>query len=325
MTITLFVGDCTEYLATKAKSFDKSAYLIDSFNYKKFLNQTYIDIAVYTSFADLPKISQTRNIFYEVLKKADHIHYCPPGVWSDYDPEFTLQNQQQMTEYFLYLIDAEKNNVVGLDLSKYLSTPYTNLRSCRDSDQSSQLWVAGCSITAGVGVEDDQKFSNLIAQTFFKGKFLDLSKSASSLSYATDQILRSDIRPGDFVLWGLTSEYRAPFWNRKFGQCESINPYKFDYKRTNRADDIVDETRLYQATVSFYQVANFCEKIGAKLIAVPIICSEALQLILHNNSNYYQIPYMTNYLDVGTDGEHPGPKHHRWLSDQIHQFISTWD
>ena len=200
--ITLFVGDCNEDLACKAKEFDSSAYLIDFSNFQNYLELPRSDVTGYTSFADLLKISQTRNVFYEVLQKADHIHYCPPEVWSDYDPEFTLQNQQQITEYFLYLIDAEKNNVVGLDLSKYLSTPYKNLKSCRDSDQPSQLWVAGCSITAGVGVDDHQKFSNLIAQTFFKGKFFDLSNPGSSLSFAADQILRSDIRPGDFVFLG---------------------------------------------------------------------------------------------------------------------------
>ena len=107
-------------------------------------------------------------------------------------------------------------------------------------------------------------------------------------------------------------------------QCFSINSYNFDYKRTNRADDIADETRLYLATISFHQVANFCEKIGAKLMAVPILCSEALQLILHNNPNYYQIPYMVNFLDMGTDGEHPGPKQHQWYADQISKIIKKW-
>jgi len=318
MAITLFVGDCTEELAIRAKTHDSSAYLVDSSNYKKFLTQT-TSSTLYTSFADLPKITKTECAFLEVLNKADLIYYCPPVIWSDHSDEFVLQNMQQMTEYFLYLLNIEKKNVIGLDLSKYKNCFYLDLRDHRSADHA-QLWIAGCSVTAGVGVSVEGKWPSLIAEKF-DGKFLDLSKSGSSLEFQADQILRSNIQPGDYLIWGLTSEYRASVWSRKQQTCVSINPYDFDYSKTNQADDIVDETRLYKAVIAFAQVENFCKKLGAKLIAVPILCSEALQLLLHDHDCYYQLPYRPCYLDLGSDGAHPGPQQHQWYADQIKNIL----
>lgn len=312
----LFVGDCTEYLADHAKKFDSSAYLVDSSNYKNFLNQYDSSITVYTSFADLPKITQTECVFLQVLQKADKIYYCPPEIWSDHTDDFSLQNMQQITEYFLYLLNREKENVEGLDLSKYKNNSYLNLSNVRNSENHTQLWIAGCSISAGVGVETTQRYAHLLSK-YFNLQFVDLSKRGSSMEFAADQILRSDVRSGDFVIWGLTSEYRALVWNRKTQRGYSINLHTFDYKNTNRADDIVDETRLYKSVISFAQVENFCKKIGAHLIAVPIICTEALQLLLHDHKCYYQLPYQPCFIDLGTDNVHPGPQQHQWYADQI--------
>lgn len=323
MAITLFVGDCTEYLADQAKRFDSSAYLIDFSNYKKFLNRTDLNCTVYTSAADLPKITKTECPFLQILQSADKIYYCPPEIWSDYKDEFDLLNIQQITEYFLYLVQREKQNVHGLDLSKYKNTPYLKLGNVRNRINKKQLWVAGCSITAGIGVDADKRYPVIISKHFDE-QFVDLSKGGSSMEFAADQILRSDVRQNDFVVWGLTSEYRALFWNRKKQQGDSINTYKFDYKNTNQADDIVDETRLYKATIAFAQVENFCKKVGAHLIAVPILCSEALQLILHDHAGYYQLPYSTCFLDLGSDNMHPGPLQHQWYADQIDNILKKW-
>ena len=319
MPVTLFVGDCTEYLSTQAKSFDASAYLIDYSNYKNFLQETDADLTAYTSAADCPKITKNECVFYKVLQKADQIYYCPPKVWSDHIDDFSLQCMAQLTEYFLYLLQSEKNNVQGLDLSKYKKNPYLRLQNNRNAILGPQLWVAGCSITAGVGVDTKEKFPVLVAENF-GGQFVDLAVGGSSLEFAADQIIRSDVRQGDFVLWGLTSEYRASIWNRKLQRCGSLVPETFNYKATNQADDIVDETRLYKAVVVFTQVENFCQKIGAHLIAIPIICSEALQLLLHDHTGYYQLPYQVQYLDRGSDNLHPGPLQHQWYAEQI----KTW-
>ena len=129
--------------------------------------------------------------------------------------------------------------------------------------------------------------------------------------------MRSDIQKNDVVLWGITSEYRATIWSEKNHRVEFLNAHAFDHHRTTRADDVCDETRTYKAIISINQVINFCNKVGARLIMIPILCTENLQLMLHNESSYYQLPYKTKPIDVGTDKLHPGPQQHRWYAEQI--------
>jgi hypothetical protein len=319
MTITLFVGDCTEYLAIEATKFDASAQLLDFSNFKEYLAVSNTHATFYTSVADLPKISRECTVFYEVLQKADKIYYRPPKIWSDHSTDFSLQNQQQITEYFLYLTNRDKHNVNGLNLSEYTNTSYLNLQNPRIINDR-QLWVAGCSVTAGVGVDNKDRYPTLLAKKF-NLTWSDLSRGGSSIEFQADQILRSNVQKNDIVLWGLTSEYRATIWNETLNKIEFINPHTFDHVRTKKADNVCDETRLYKAMISVKQVINFCDKIKAPLIIVPIMCTKRLQLMLHQESSYYQLPYPAKPFDLGTDNMHPGPIYHQWYASCIGEFF----
>jgi len=309
MTINLFVGDNDTSLAKIAQKSNSAAFLIKHSNYKIFLSSEHAeDITAYTSFSDLPKISQINSIFFEVLKKADKIFYCPPKVWSDYSVNFSWNTNQTITEYFLYLINLTKNNVQGLDLTHYQNSSYLNLVDCRKTNET-QLWVAGCSISHGAGVREHEKFGTLISNKL-NLPVSHITKGGSSLEWAKDQILRSDIRKNDIIIWGLTQEVRAPkAFNGKI--ITETNP-----------DFLLNETALYKAVTSVHQVVNFCRKISAQLILVPVICSERLQLLIHNLDEYYQLPYQIGFLDLGTDKIHPGPIQHQVWADTICKKLS---
>lgn len=297
MTITLFVGDNNYSLAKQAQTKDPTAFLIEFGNYKKFLTTDYTDdITVYTSFSDLPKISSTDAVFFEVLKKADNIFYCPPLRWSDYSDTFSWNSNQVVTEYFLYHVNLIKNNVQGLDLTLYQNSNYLNLIEPRQHE-GKQLWIAGCSIADGVGINEDKKFGMLIANQLGL-PVTHLTRPGTSIEWAKDQILRSDIRKNDIVVWGITQETRAP---------KAVNK-----KIISEADPniLLDETSLYRAVTSVHQVVNFCRKISAQLILLPIICSEQLQMLIGNLDEYCPTPYQTKPLDFGTDNLHPGPIQH---------------
>ena len=309
MAINLFVGDNDKLLAEIAHKANPAAFLIEHSNYKIFLSSDYVkDITVYTSFSDLPKISRTDAIFFEVLKKADNIFYCPPEVWSDYSREFNWNGNQTITEYFLYQINLIKNNVQGLDLTNYQNSNYFNLAEHRKTEDA-QIWVAGCSIAHGVGVKKHEKFGTLISNKLGLS-VSHITERGSSVEWAKDQILRSDIRKNDIVIWGLTQEIRAP---------KAINGRIGNEKNP---DILLDETALYRAVTSVHQVVNFCRKISARLILFPIICSERLQLLIHDLDEYYQLPYQLGFLDLGTDKVHPGPIQHRTWADIIYKEIS---
>jgi hypothetical protein len=304
MTITLFVGDNDLGLAEIAQKKDHTAFLIEHNNYKFFLSTEYTkDVTVYTSFSDLPKITSTNAVFFEVLKKANKIVYCPPSKWSDHSIDFSWNTTQVITEYFLYHINLIKNNVQRLDLNSYQNSGYLTLTEFRKISEK-QLWVAGCSIAHGEGVSTDKKFGTLISANL-NLPVSHLTKGGSSVEWAKDQILRSDIRKNDIVIWGITQEVRAPkAVNKKI--ISEDNP-----------DILLDETSLYRAITSVYQVVNFCKKISAQLILVPIICSENLQLLMHDLDEYCQTPYQTKFLDLGTDNTHPGPVQHQAWAELV--------
>jgi hypothetical protein len=299
--IELFVGDNGQEPQFAATNKDTTAFLVDSTNYKKFLNSQDQNLTVYTSFSDLPKITADRSIFFEVLGKADIIYYCPPARWSDHADHFVWTSQQQMTEYYLYLINLQKNNVNGLDLSGYKQSSYLKLADQSNSDNK-KLWIAGCSVSHGVGVAESERFGNLIAKQFELPQ-IQLTLGGSSLSWSADQILRSDIAPGDILIWGLTSENRAP--RADSGQVA------FESDPTV----LMSETQLYRALTCVHQVINFCRKINCRLILLPVLCSEHLQLALHGLPEYCQTFHVPGFLDKGTDNQHPGPLQHEAWAD----------
>jgi hypothetical protein len=309
MTITLFVGDNDEQLAITAQKKDPTAWLIDHNNYENFLLINPVkDITVYTSYSDLPSITPTRAVFFEILKKVDNIFYCPPVKWSDHSDNFSWNGNKSITEYFLCLTALIKNNVNELQLTYCQDFNYLALAELRKTEKR-QIWVAGCSIAHGVGVEASQKFGTVISNKL-NLPVSHLTKGGSSIEWAKDQILRSDIRKNDIVIWGLTSEVRAPL---------AVNGKVSLEKDPNI---LLNETSLYRAVTSVNQVVNFCKKISAQLILLPIRCSEQLQLQIFQLDEYYQLQYCTQFLDLGTDNLHPGPAQHQEWADVVCQILT---
>lgn len=301
MTITVYVGDNDSSLAINATTHNNNAYLVHTKNYNEFLNYTTTnDITVYTSLTDLPKINNERSVLFDILQKADNIVYSPPLKWSDASSEFNLTSQKMLIEYYLLLINNTKNNVTGLPLT-VSENKYLKLADKRTSTANA-LWVAGCSIPHGVGVLTNEKFGTIVAKTL-NMPMVNITKGGSSIEWASDQILRSNMQTGDIVVWGLTSEYRAPLWNR--GEVVG---------ETNGAI-LIEETRMYKAITAVHQVINFCNKAEVKLILLPLICSEQMRVYLNDEPDFYQLPYQTKPLDYGSDNAHPGPKQHKFWAD----------
>ena len=314
--IHIFVGDCDEDLAKAARSCDPTAFLIDSVVYQKLKKgQLPQQFVAYTSLSDLPKITENDSPLWTVLNLADRITYHPPAVWSDHTEIFDHWSAQRMTEYLLSEIQREKNNVRGSNLDHYISTDWLPVCAGRSHD-GTQLWVAGCSVSHGVGVADNQRYGYLVAERLGQPvRFL--TQPGSSISWATDQLLRADIKANDVVIWGITSEYRQtslinnkivhrPFWSRDV---------------SDRRDIDNTENFFYLGLTAVHQVRNHINKIGARLVLLPLLCSENIKIRLLHCAEYCSVPYAERYLDLGTDGEHPGPGQHRAYADLVCNFL----
>jgi hypothetical protein len=304
--ITLFVGSNDRYLSECAIKFDKNSWLVDSRNFSKFLDISQ-DTVAYTSMADLPKITQKRNVFFDVLDHAGTIFYCPPQQWPDHCDDFSAWSEQTMTEYLLSTINKQKGNVKGLVLPSWTTNPYLQLFDVRRT-QSPQLWVSGCSISHGVGVNPNEKFGAILSNKL-QLPVSFLTTSGTSIPWAADQLLRSDIKAGDFVVWGITSEYRSMLFDRTLLH-KNLHSFSGSESR-NIGSNLQD--LVFKAVMSIHQVVNFCRSVNATLIMLPVLSTEQLGVLMHDCPDWHCMTYQAAFLDVGRDNVHPGPlQHARW-------------
>lgn len=329
--ITLFVGDVDETVATLAKKHCKDAVLIDHKNFHILFDQKYNNITGYTSLGDLP---DNVSILYQIFNSADDIFYCAKDtVWSDgkeVDFTYVTSSMQGLTEMLLFQINQLTNKVHNLDLSKYQSDIYTRLIDQRTSN-SVQLWSVGGSIAAGVGVLPNERFGQILANQL-KLSVSFLTVLGSSIEYQADQLLRSDIRNNDIIIWGITPEERIPFWSDKLNKVVHLNIRHRDHGHANNIDLLpsvidallVNRNCFYQSLIHIHQVVNFCNKINAKLLIVGQHISDTLAIHLNNIPNfvnYYHNQSKNQYIDLGFDDEHPGPKQHQIYADFCQEHL----
>lgn len=317
MTINIYIGDTNIELADKAVSVDPRAFLIDCSNYVEFLNNPPAgNVTVYTSLADLPKVFENNTVVHDLLDLADNIYYYPPAVWSQ-------TKMQELTERILKEFNLEKNNVYNLDLPNHTEL-YTKLVDTRKTS-GQQLWVSGCSISHGVGITPEQRYGQLVADSLgLPVSFL--TEGGSSISWAVDQIVRSDICANDIVILGLTEESRFPYWttNNTVWHIGANHRNQSDQLAfTNLSSSIIDrlitdDNCSYQSVIKIHQLVNFCRKLNVKLLIVGLLSSNDLALHLNNLPefiNYKNIKLPNSLADYGNDNQHPGPIQHQLYAD----------
>lgn len=328
--LTIFLGDVGSYLSTVAKTHDESACLLDRDNYKKIIDlKLKNSTTVYTSLGDFPGDIA---VVYDILLKADTIFYCPPEQWSDNklldlaDPGSSIQG---LTEILLSLLpdSVTINNFVASWIDP---NPLVDSRKT----QSNQIWVAGCSVSHGTGVAADEKYGSLISKTLnLPCSFL--TRDGSSIDWAADQILRSDIKENDLVIWGITSPERLTYiHNNQLLKGLGVNAYRVnpEYKKIVSPEILYSQQTIYRHFYALQQVINFCNKVNAKLFLVGILFgSYSFLSFLKSQKNYIHIPYRIivsssdisiEFIDTGTDHTHPGPLQHKQYKDIILQHIS---
>jgi len=316
--IKIYLGDVTSEVKDEAQKDSTDATLITSENCYNLRDGVY-----YLSFGDMNGIKQ----FVDTLSQADEIIYAPPisNQWSDYKNDHSMM--QHWTEFYLRFFKDKK--IVRSQVPLHKDNNFLDLADPRKG-QTSQLWIAGCSITHGVGVEKHQRYGEIIANN------LDLPVSflttgGSSVEWAADQLLRSDIRKGDIVVWGVTSFSRFSYFSNNSIKHITIRYYEknLDFHKIINIDRLSDENQLYRGVIKIYQVLNHCKKIGAKIYFAGILVDAQFISYLVNLPNYTQfygypgLDLCDLFLDFGTDGEHPGKLTHEWYADTLLQKIKN--
>lgn len=313
--ITIYIGDVTDEVRQAAHAHDPAATLITADKTLGIKPGTY-----YTSLGDL----QSLDCLHQVLREADNLHYVPPVRWSD--DRDGHSDMQKWTEFYLRLISLDKQTIS--DESLHASSVALGLSDTRRHDDP-QLWVAGCSITAGVGVRPEQTYGALLADRLGMPVSV-LAAKGSSIEWARDQICRSDIRAGDIVIWGLTTWNRLVYYDHSRVMHVNISTYR----KTKAMQEKVDLARLddidllHRSVLSCYQARHFCQAAGAKIYFAGLLVNHELLPYLMDLPNMLQfygkfgLDPLHMFPDLGDDGEHPGPRTHEWYADQLMHRIN---
>lgn len=221
--------------------------------------------------------------------------------------------------------------VVGLEHCSSASDPIP-LVDQRQTD-TKQIWVAGCSISHGVGVGPCQRYGHLLAKEL-NLPCSYLTRPGSAIDWAADQIMRSDIRSGDLVVWGITSWHRVTYVNQhRLLHGISIQTYrKFPhYKQIVNPETLSSHQTYYQHLYAIKRTINFCKIAGANLFLVGVMPdNHALLKFLKSQHNYIHIPYKltfqnntlaAKFLDTGINNSHPGVQQHQAYKQTILNHI----
>ena len=204
---------------------------------------------------------------------------------------------------------------------------FSQLQQSRQTDDKT-LWITGCSVTYGLGVTPDQRYATLLEQKLRLPTVL-LAQSGSSIAWQADQLLQSDIRSGDLVVWGLTSFSRVNYANGvDWKTCTILNYLNLPKDKQYWSIDYFDSaTQSIPCIKNILQVMNFCKKIGATLYLINLLEPTWTDFIFEQEENYLDLtePFDSRgkhtYLDLGTDNDHPGPKQHQKYAEAIYNFI----
>lgn len=324
--LTLYIGDNDESLAQTAKLADPSAYLIEFSNH----NKTHTGVA-YTSISDLPGLAE----FAALLRQADTIVYSPPlnHQWSDLKRGGDSR-QKYWTEFYLTAFTLKKNkNIINFvpEIPKISNTTIEQ----RKSDEP-QLWVSGCSITYGIGVDDPQRYANILSSKLNMPMSLLAFPGASNV-WSVDQLLRSDIREGDIVVLGVTTSSRYSYYDVDSDEILYITTSTRDIvvNYSPKIKDIItnkfliDYNLIYISINCIMQLINFCKKMNVKLILAGILTDIELSVHFKDLDNYIQFDYSygvnayDRFLDNGTDNLHPGPESHKWYAEKILENLNN--
>jgi len=216
---------------------------------------------------------------------------------------------------------ADRNVANAVTIRDYITLGLNMLHATRSTDKSI-LWTAGCSVTAGSGVDWEQRYGYLLAEKLGMPE-VSLSRTGASIGWAADQILRSEIRSGDTVVWGLTDTTRVDLEdNFSLKSCPGNQYFTSVHKEKQywNIDYFGSLSQEVSAARSVLQVINYCSKIGVKLVLANLLNITIMPMVLRNYKNTIDLT-TEEYLDLGTDNDHPGPKHHRHYANEIYNLI----
>jgi len=184
----------------------------------------------------------------------------------------------------------------------------------------------GCSLTEGVGVNNDETWSSQFSKLLRDGVDLNLGISGRSNDYISRSLMTFyDLLNPDLVLIMYTSPIRREFYTENAGiepfiptqswgyMEETEDGKKIQSKLTELQNDSEDFINWYK---NHQLIRLFLESKKCNWLWNGNFCVTKD----YEEFNRFDGGYGT-YIDKGVDGNHPGPKHNQEYVQKLHEFI----
>ena len=202
---------------------------------------------------------------------------------------------------------------------------YKNLSFERITD-SPTLWVSGCSLTAAIGVSQNESYAYLLSQKL-NLPLINHAVGGASLFWAIDTLLRSKIKLNDIVVLGITNLHRYEYFeDTNVKSLPLTYPEKLQHVPLEYFDSSLHAAKCRNA---IYHLLNFCNQIGAKLVLANLLEDTWMPLFYNDCPNFINFTKdmscegKIKFIDLGTDNSHPGPLQHKKYAEDIFNHLQT--
>lgn len=233
-------------------------------------------------------------------------------------------------KYSLNLRVNKRHHTSGSDNTGNCQYTYNELGFRGDSPNMNgfKIMSIGCSLTEGVGVNDNQTWPSKFSKMVLNGVDLNFGCGGRSNDYISRCLLSYyDYVKPDLVLIMYT------FLNRReiYTEGNQIEPFmvgsSWGYLEEqedgttiqnnlteiqNRNEDIVNWYKNHLLITQFLKLRN-CNFIWNGSLDVPTDINDEYRF----DGDY------KNFLDLGVDGGHPGPKHNKNYSKKLFDYIDN--
>jgi hypothetical protein len=314
----LMIGDVTEYLAQQALRNNSKSKIVTQQTTTEFLAAERGFF--YTSIGDFSSME----MFCQVLDHADEITFCPPpnNTWSS----DTIEAE---TKEFLYQWSYAKNKpVYNLKTPDFLDPKIDHaIQFHHRITKGQQIWNFGCSITKGTGVQQQQTYGSLLSKQL-QLPISVVAHDGSSIKWAADQLLSSDIAQDDIVIWGVTNVNRFGYFLHDSRYYHIYLKFFKNYPlmlNLFEKNILLSPNLVYEALTSIQIANNFCNKIGAHLIMLGVFpYFSDFDNRLHKYKNFVPTGHqLQDFKDLGSDNIHPGPIHHEFYATKVMDYLNN--
>jgi hypothetical protein len=219
-----------------------------------------------------------------------------------------FDNQTALYEKTIIFLNAvfDSNTIIG-----YIRPgPATFAEQSIMRPPGPRLWVFGCSLSAGVGVNESEVYSTKLSVATGL-PVTTVARVGSSTHWSLRQLLHADIWPTDIVIWQLTTIERFTV------KQPNRWPKEVMLKDADRETILstTDEQLWFDQLSLVNCGVQYLRAIGPEFYMISLDSSSPLlNVCLEQYTRYPEYCYVPDWqIDLGTDGLHPGPQSHHLL------------